>query len=304
MNRGATANVCQTLILWIGLEFLTGISSAQVLTNGGFEIAGGLYTNTANTSQVTTGAFGWTQFNYAFRMKDVDVVPNPGNPAADTNAVFVGAHGGSYVFQCYGPFGNWDASGAFQVVTNGVSGGQTWVLSGFGLNWSGDPMTNITLLAQQFGLIQLVFKNASGTTLATIDGPHLNPTNPVPLDTWISCSVTGTTPAGTAQVWAYAMHVAFGTGNQGSIFWDDLSLVNASIPPPVVQTNAPSIVVGNQICWPTTAGLSYQVQYTNSTTGPVWTNLGGEIAGDGNTNCVFDPGGHSKKNFYRVLELQ
>jgi hypothetical protein len=160
-------------------------------------------------------------------------------------------------------------------------------------------MTNTTLLAQQFGVIQLIFQNASGGQLGpTLEGPHLTPTTPV--DTWISCSVTGTAPIGTAQVLVYAMHVAFGAGNQGSIFWDDLSLVNANV---TIQTNLyrATIAGGNQICWPTAAGLSYQPQYTNSVTGPVWTNLGGEIAGDGNTNCVFDP---TKQKFYRVIQLQ
>jgi hypothetical protein len=283
-----------------------GAGNAQSLTNGGFEIGDGLYTNTADNSQITTAAVGWvtsgsSPFNYAFRVKSEDVVPNPLNPAADTNAVFAGAHGGSYSFQCYGPFGNWDASGAYQVISNSVSSGQTWILSGYGYNWSGDPMTNTTVLAQQFGLIQLVFQNASGTTLGTaIDGPHLTP-DITPTNQWISCSVTGTAPVGTARVVAYAMHVAFGTGNVGSIFWDDLTLANQATP---VQSNSffAVIAVGNQVCWPTTAGQSYQPQFTNSTTGPVWSNLGGEVAGDGNTNCVFDPSG--KKSFYRILELQ
>jgi len=305
-NRPGLANVFMHMILGLGLVVCASIGSAQVLTNGGFEIGDGLYTNTADNSQITTAAVGWvtsgsSPFNYAFRVKSQDVVPNPLNPAADTNAIFAGAHGGSYSFQCYGPYGGWDASGAYQKITNGVSSGQTWILSGYGYNWSGDPMTNTTVLAQQFGLIQLVFKNASGGTLGTaIDGPHFTP-DITPVNQWVSCSVTGIAPVGTAQIFAYAMHVAFGTGNQGSIFWDDLSLVNPGAP---VQTNTLSAAIasGNQVCWPTVAGRSYQPQYTNTTTGVVWTNLGGELAGDGNTNCVFDAGG--KKNFYRVLELQ
>ena len=196
-------------------------------------------------------------------------MPSANNPAADPNAVFaaVGAHGGAYVLKCYGPSGGyWDASGAYQEITEDVGPGQVWVLSGYGLNWSGDPMTDVTDSAQQFGLIQLVFQDASGTPIlnGTFDGPHLNPMTPVPVDTWISCSVTGTAPVGTAKVVAYAMHVGFGSGNQGSIFWDDLALNNLTSYVPTAKSFALNIVAGNQVCWPTTAGLSYQPQYTNS----------------------------------------
>lgn len=302
MNKRVVANVCRIFVVGITLAALARTVSAQSFSNGGFEAGGGLYTNTANTSQITTAALSWVQFNHAFRVKASDLVPNPDNPAANQSATFPGAHGGSYVFQCYGPFGNWDASGAYQVVTNGVTSGQTWILNGFALNWSGDPMTNTTLLAQQFGQIQLVCQGASSNTIATFTSPEskLNPTSNVPVDTWISCSVTGTTPVGTTRILIYAMHVAFNSGNTGSIFWDDLSLVNTGASS---QTNRffQTIDGGNQVCWLSTAGRSYQPQYTNSVTGPVWTNLGGEVAGDGNTNCVFDA---SKQKFYRILELQ
>jgi hypothetical protein len=164
-------------------------------------------------------------------------------------------------------------------------------------------MTNTTLLAQQFGLIQLVFQNSNGVTLATIDGPHYTPTN-IAVDVWTSSSVTGVTPIATAKVLAYAMHVGFGAGNQGSIFWDDLTLSNLSGVGVVTNNLFAAISGGNQVCWPSSAGLSYQPQYTNSATGPVWTNLGGEVAGNGVTNCVFDSSPSAPKNFYRVLELQ
>lgn len=304
-NRPGLANVFMRWILGLGLVVFANAGNAQVLTNGGFELGDGLYTNTADNSQISTAAVGWvtypsSPFNYAFRVKSEDVVPNPLNPAADTNAVFAGAHSGSYSFQCYGPYGGWDASGAYQVISNGVSSGQTWILNGFGYNWSGDPMTNTTVLAQGWGSIQILFQNASGGNIGSaIEGPQLGPATP--LNTWISCSVTGIAPPGVARILVYALHVGFGTGNQGSIFWDALSLVNQAAP---VQSNSffAVIAAGNQVCWSTIAGRSYQAQYTNSTTGAVWTNLGGEVAGDGNTNCVFDPGW--KKNFYRVLELQ
>ena len=304
MNTRELANVCRILVVGIALSVSARTASAQAFSNGGFETGGGLYTNTANTSQITTAALSWVQFNHGLRVKATDIVPNPDNPAANQGASFPGAHGGAYVFQCYGPFGNWDASGAYQVVTNGVTSGQTWVLNGYGLNWSGDPMTNTTVLAQQWGQIQIVCQNSSSNTLATFSSPsaQLNPTSNVPMDTWISCTVTGTTPVGTTRVLVYPLHVAFNGGNTGSIFWDDLSLVNLGAS---TQTNLFLVTIagGNQVCWSTTAGRSYQPQYTNSVTGPVWTNLGGEVAGDGTTNCVFDPALPPKRS-YRVLELQ
>jgi hypothetical protein len=296
-KRRNLANVCQLLILGLGLVLLSGGANAQ-LTNGGFEFGSGLYTNTANPSQITTGALGWVQFDHCFRTST-----NAPQGLAQSGSSITARNGSGYSLQCYGPWGGWGASGAYQTVTNGVAAGQTWILSGYGLNWSGDPMSNTTVLAQGFAIIQLKFQNAAGADLWSMDGPHLDPrSNNVPVDTWISCSVTGTAPAGTAKVLAYAMHVGFGA-NAGSIFWDDLTLVSTSVATPTNYCYA-TIAGGNQVCWPTTAGRSYQPQYSGSPSGPVWTNLGGEVAGDGNTNCVCDAVGPWKKNSYRVLELQ
>lgn len=57
-----------------------------------------------------------------------------------------------------------------------------------------------------------------------------------------------------------------------------------------------------QVCWPTTAGRTYQVQWASRADTSVWTYLGQPIRGDGATNCICDPLGENPKRFYRILE--
>jgi hypothetical protein len=126
------------------------------------------------------------------------------------------------------------------------------------------------------------------------------PTN-MPLDTWISTSVTGTAPVGASQVLIQVLVVGYGA-TSGSLFFDDLSLVNLNAP---IVTNVfhDTIIAGNQICWSTVTNAAYQAQ--SSPDSNTWTNVGSLIAGDGNTNCTFDAAGrYSNHKFYRVLQVQ
>lgn len=304
MNFRLMANVCRILICGLGLTYSVGVTNAQ-LTNGGFEIGSGLYTNAAampaDPTYVTTGAVGWVQFANGLRVSTNDayaaaIVTNPVPPN-------VTARSGNYSLKCFGS-STWDGEGAYQVITNGVAAGQSWVASGYGLIWSGDPLYNQDPFGPiPFGLLRMEFKNSSGATLGGFNAPTIG-TNNTPLDTWKAVAVTNTTPIGTVRIDIYVMELGFGLFNQGSVFFDDISLVNLTGGP--VQTNLlyATISGGNQVCWPSTAGLSYQPQYTNSATGPVWTNLGGEVAGNGVTNCVFDSSPSAPNSFYRVLQLQ
>jgi len=47
-----------------------------------------------------------------------------------------------------------------------------------------------------------------------------------------------------------------------------------------------------------TAGVKYQVQYSTDLT--TWSNIGGQITGDGNLRSYFDPSDQNPKRFYRV----
>jgi hypothetical protein len=266
------------------------VTNAQTLQNGGFELPGGLYTNAANPAAVTTGAVSWVQFANGLRTSTND-------------SGFASAHSGSYSLKCFGST-TWDGEGADQICySNNVSVGQVWVLSGFGLNPSSDPMTNSSPLggAQPFGDLILQFHNAAG---AQISGSEVHIVNTLSLTgIWQSVSTTGTVPVGTAYIQVYVMELGFGAAafQSGSVYFDDINLVNLNAPI-VTNTYHEAIISGNQVCWLTTTNASYQAQFSfNNVT---WVNVGSPIPGDGTSNCTFDASGSFGGRFYRVLELK
>jgi hypothetical protein len=294
-------HICVAIVVLV----LTATGTNAQLINGGFELGAGIYTNYCSypTLLFSTGAVAWVQFNCTQRISTNDALLGAINPTTFSNT----AHSGMYSLKDYGPNNaNWDASGAYQVISNGVAPGQTWILSGWALNWSGDPMSNKTVISSQgwgFGEIQIAWQTSSGGTLTSVDGQHLyafnSATNPTPEDTWISCVITATAPAGAGRNAAYAMRVGRSGFDGGSIFWDDLSITNLST---TIVTNHlyETITKGNQVCWTTDTNSSYQAQ--SSADNVNWANLGTQIQGNGATNCVFDT--VITNRFYRVLQLQ
>jgi hypothetical protein len=318
MEKHVMGNFWRACVVLTTLAF-TAIAANAQLINSGFETPGTnfIFQTDANGNILTnTQASGWSSTGpsgLAFRTGTNS--PASGTytegdffytyPGINNSGSSLTAHTGGFAARIIGPFTNFccDANGIFQGVTNSisqvVSNGQRWVVSGYGLNWSSDPMADFGPGVVGFGLIQIAFLNVSNTILLSVDGPHLD-TNTV-LDSWISCSVTGDSPVGTTQVRAYALHVGM-SGALGSIFWDDLSLteIGDSPPPPPILTNQFQAVSlrGNQVCWPSIVDSSYQPQFSDDNS--TWTSIGSPLPGDGNTNCVF---GVSHK-FYRVLRLQ
>ena len=57
-----------------------------------------------------------------------------------------------------------------------------------------------------------------------------------------------------------------------------------------------------EICWPSVAGVIYQVEYESALTGHLWAPLANAVQGTGTNNCLTDsvttPG-----RFYRVREV-
>ena len=164
----------------------------NALLNSGFETGAG------------TVASNWTQFNFAYRTA--------------TNAIFSQfiALGGAYSMKMYGPFNaNLDASGAYQNIA-GASPGQTWRLTGFALNWSGDPMTQ----PGGYGVAQLIFLDAGNNPLQVHESQHFDQTTQ--LDAWQYFQVTATAPAGTTSVRVQLLHLGK-SGISGSVWWDTVS---------------------------------------------------------------------------------
>ena len=314
------ANVCRYFVIIIALSFAASAAHAQ-LTNPGFETAGTNYTwpdtgDGAFPLISNTFAAGWTPNGGAYAARTATNSPQQGSyedSATGTDSLGINqsgstntAHSGGFSLRTLGPFPNLccGGSGASQFISSNqnaaVSNNSIWAVSGFGMNWSGDPMQNLVIGSIGFGVMQIAFYDATnGLIGSAIDGPHL--TNGTPLNTWISCTVTATAPAGTVSVAAWALHVGM-SGAVGSTFWDDMTLVNTGVagPPPVIVTNQveATILGGNQACWATVVNASYQPQFSDD--GSTWTSIGSLIPGDGTTNCVF---GFSHK-FYRVLQSQ
>lgn len=220
------------------VSFTALAANAQNLINEGFETPDGLYTNAANPSAVTTGAANWVQFANGLRTSTTET----GNPLT--------ARTGSFSLKCFGST-SWDGEGAFQVISNGVTAGQTYVLSGYGLILSSDPLTNTTSDIQSFGLMQIGFRNSSGAAVGASTGKNLYSTNG--LDVWLSGVVTAVAPATATQISVYVMELGFGTGSSGSIYWDDISVANLNaIPEPstcsLLALGAVGLFVSRRLC--------------------------------------------------------
>ncbi len=200
----------------IGFLCTTGASAvvalpANALLNSGFESGTG------------ASASNWTQFNFAYRTATNDI----GSP-------FI-ALAGACSMKMYGPFNaGLDASGAYQTIA-GASAGQTWRLSGFALNWSGDPMTQ----TGGYGVAQLIFLDAGNNPLQITESQHFDQTTP--LDAWQYFQVTATAPAGTASAQARLLH--FGkSGISGSVWWDSISAAAITNADPIAQWTYTGVV--------------------------------------------------------------
>ena len=173
-----------------GTTAATAIAT-NMLVNPGFETGLG------------SSASNWVQFGDAYRT------------ATNTTSA-VTAFDGAWSMKVFGPFNpGLSEAGAYQNISS-ASVGQTWQFSGFGLNWSGDAMTNTAA----YGMAQLIFLDAANNSLQVNQSQHFD--SNTPLDEWQYFQVTGTAPAGTAAVQARVSH--FGqAGIAGSIWWDNLS---------------------------------------------------------------------------------
>lgn len=176
----------------IGTNAVSAIVTNQLL-NPGFE-----------SGSVAT-ASSWTQFGDAYRT------------ATNDTSSAVTALSGSQSMKIFGPFNpSPGTAGAFQDI-HGASAGQTWLFSGFGLNWSGDPMTNTAA----YGVAQLIFLDSSSNVLSTSESQHFD--SNTPLDEWQYFQLASPAPAGTVAVRAQVLHLG-SAGIAGSVWWDDLTV--------------------------------------------------------------------------------
>jgi hypothetical protein len=203
---------------------------------------------------------------------------------------------GTYVCEVYGS----DADdGIYQNVP--VTAGATYHAGGWFYMSSDSPVAGTVTVT-----MQLMFKNAGGTTLTTFTAPAISST--FVQDTWMSLQVTNATggtdlvaPAGTvsATCQIYEFNWSYGGGN---VYFDDLYLTHASQSAPPAVTIAASALGGlMNLTFPTTSGVTYEVLYTDSLTSPITWHTNSTIVGDGTVKGVSDPIGATQR-FYRVLE--
>jgi hypothetical protein len=248
---------------------------AQTLANGGFE-SGSPPTPT-----------DWTLFNFAY-MTGTNCPADANNTCAP-----ITAHGGAYSLKTFGPFGtSFDASGAFQDFT-GVTPGQTWKLSGYALNWSGEPMSG----SNGWGVAQIQFLDATNGLIQVAESARFGTDTPLPPDQWTAFQAVGTVPPGTVTMRIQVLHIGM-AGTSGSVWWDDIALSQragtTNVLPATVET-------GVQISWPTVLAAGYQPQLaTNLSASTVWTNFGPLIIGSSNSNQFFDAFGSAQQKFYRI----
>jgi hypothetical protein len=206
-NSISSFNWQTNTVLYLSATGSTAVASTtNLLLNPSFE-----------SGSETLTADSWTLFNTGYREST-----NGGG------AFLVTALDGMHALKACGPFGGTlDASGAYQIIP-GASPGQTWRLSGFALNFSGDPLTG----PDGFGVAQLVFLNASSNTIQTVESPHY--VSGTRTNEWQSFQVTAIAPAGTAAVKIQVLHVGK-SGNVGSIWFDNLSATTAPDPNTISQ---------------------------------------------------------------------
>jgi hypothetical protein len=164
-----------------------------------------------------------------------------------------------------------------------------------------DPITGSAWV-----VLQLMFKNAAGNNIATLASAQIG-TN-YPADTWTFLQISNATgglnlvaPAGTAsatcQVYEYAQQ-----GGGGSVYFDDLYVTLAAMPPPAPVRITPWASGGSMnLAFPTTLGVKYEVLYANSLTSPITWRTNSTVAGDGTVKTVTDPIGATQR-YYRLLE--
>ena len=250
----------------IALTFTAIAANAQLVLDGGFEAG--------------PGGPNWTVFNGALQMTN--------NP-----------HSGVYSLYTAGPFGaNFDASGAYQLITTGLNPGQTYTFTGWFFNPSADPMGG----TDGFAMAQIVFTNTTTTFAQTLTSLHFGVnSNPIPQAVWQKFEVTGTMPVLANAITVEVMHVGK-IGDTGSIWWDDLVLYQNT---GQVNTNPATSQSGVQISWPTSAGGNSQAQASPTlSSSTVWTNFGPEWQGTGGTNQIVDVIGAQTNKFYKIISVQ
>jgi hypothetical protein len=255
--------------------------ATNLLANPGFE--DGVWSEPWETA--------WTKFNGAV-LDTADSFYDVLNQQGPVNVL-----DGTYVGEVYSTDPD---DGFYQGVP--VTPGATYHAGGMAYMSHYGPVAGTTTVT-----LELMFKDAGGNTILLCQAPRFATNGLMTTDAWLSMQITngaGTTdlvaPAGavsaTCQVYEFNWDY-FG----GAVYFDDLYLTQAALPPPAAVTVTPSAVSGvMHLAFPTASGVTYEVLYANSLSSPITWHTNTTIAGDGTQKTATDRIGATQR-FYRVM---
>jgi hypothetical protein len=281
----ADAGTYKVLINGGAAQAFTGlkiVSPAQTVTNllvnPGFE--DGVFSEPWETA--------WTKFNGAALATTNDYYYLSATP--------VDVYAGNYVAEVYGS----DADdGIYQGVP--IMAGATYRAGGrFYMSSYAAIMGTVTVT------LQVMFKDAGGNTLSTFTAPAI--TASFPADAWTYLQVTNATggldlvaPAGTVSATCQVYEFNWSYGG-GTVYFDNLYVTPASLPPPAAVTVSASASGGMMnLSFPTTIGVIYELLYSGSLSSPSSWQTNSTVIGNGSVKTVNDPITGSAR-YYRVLE--
>jgi hypothetical protein len=113
--------------------------------------------------------------------------------------------------------------------------------------------------------------------------------------------------SGYEEDFAYIVQQNSGNPDLLATFWNDVPNDGYGVIPPtygVAEVEPPTPVVnGNQVCWQTIEGVTYQAQWKIAHSKGEWVNFGPEVIGTGQMVCVSGHRRPGKGRLYRVRVL-
>jgi hypothetical protein len=182
----------------------------NLLVNPGFETSPGGFT--ANPISLATVGQGWANFTAPG--------PGAGNPSSQSS---LHAQSGTSSLLMQNAVGNnWNPAGTYQIIS--ATAGTTYSLSAFFMADTALTTTYATPVD-----MQITWMDSSLASISTVGGFNYNITS---LNTWLSGSVTGTAPAGTAYAAVYLMFMENAQTAMDSVYFDSASLTVQVVPEP------------------------------------------------------------------------
>ena len=208
-----------TMIAMVSAMTLSSAAQANLLTNGGFNDPDAFLGDQPTQT-------GWTMFNGAFAVEDLNVFGNFGPVSHDGDGQSLKLFGGD--------------GGVFQDVA--ATAGSIYEASAWAMNWTGNGTTDPF---GEFGFLELSFRDAGGNVLAASqvfvdpldDGinTYLAPQDGADVTDWTQLVTSLTAPTGTASARILMIHQLVGANTVpggGTLRWDDASITVSAVPVP------------------------------------------------------------------------